>query len=85
MKGAPRALGRLCLAAAMCLVAWAGPSVLPAGAQDCEDLIADGGFETGGEWELGATPVPPVTVTDPVHGGDQSLALGIIQGTNVQS
>jgi hypothetical protein len=85
MKAAPRGLGRLCLVAVMCLVAWIGPSALPATAQDCADLIADGGFETGGVWQFGATPVLPEYVTDTVHTGDRSLALGITRGANTQS
>jgi hypothetical protein len=85
MKAEWRSLGRLCTVTALCLVAWIGPSALPVKADSCAEVIVDGGFETGGAWQLGPTPVPPEYVTDPVHTGAQSLALGITQGTNVSS
>jgi hypothetical protein len=69
----------------LCLVAWVGRSALPARAESCGNVIGDGGFETGGAWQLGATPVPPEYVTDTKHSGARSLALGITQGANAAS
>jgi hypothetical protein len=85
MKAEWRSMGRLCLVTALCLMAWNGPSALPVKADSCAEIIVDGGFETGGAWQLGVDPVPPEYVTDPVHAGARSLALGITQGTNVSS
>jgi hypothetical protein len=85
MKAEWRSLGRLCSVTVLCLVGWFGPSALPVKADSCSELIVDGGFETGGAWQLGADPVPPEYVTDPVHAGARSLALGITQGANVST
>jgi len=85
MKAVWREPGLLCLVTALCLVAWIGRSALPAKAENCGDLIGDGGFETGGAWQLGATPVPPEYVTHTKHTGARSLALGITQGANATS
>jgi hypothetical protein len=85
MKAPSRGLCWPCLVAALCLLAPVGPAAYPAGAQDCADLIADGGFETGGAWQLGVTPVPPEYVTYAAHAGARSLALGITQGANTKS
>ena len=85
MKAVWHALGLLCLVTALCLVAWIGASALPAQAESCGDVIGDGGFETGGVWQLGTTPVPPEYVTSTKHTGARSLALGITQGANASS
>jgi hypothetical protein len=85
MKAVWHELGQFCLVTALCLVAWIGPPALPAKAESCGDVIADGGFETGGVWQLGATPVPPEYVTHTKHTGARSLALGIAQGANAAS
>jgi hypothetical protein len=85
MKAAWQGLGRLCLAAVICLAVRNGLPAHPASAESCAEAIADGGFETGGAWQLGATPVPPEYVTYTRHAGARSLALGITQGANAQS
>jgi hypothetical protein len=85
MKEVRRGLGRFGLAAAICLAATNGLTALPATAQSCAEVVADGGFEAGGAWQLGATPVPPEYVTYSLHTGARSLALGITQGANAQS
>ena len=75
----------------MCLSLVLGMAVVPAvtatpvAAQSCPNLIVDGGFETGGAWVLGPAPVTPQYVTYTKHSGNQSLALGITSGANVES
>ena len=75
----------------ICLSLVLGVAVMPAVAatrvlaQSCPNLIVDGGFETGGAWVLGPAPVPPQYVTYTKHSGNQSLALGITSGANVES
>ena len=62
--------------------------VLPgaaARAETCTELVANGGFETTGGWQLGATAVPPQYVTYTAHSGARSLQLGITSGGNLQS
>ena len=74
------------LAAAMAVAVWAitaAPAAHAVGG--CGELIRDGGFETGGAWELGVSPLPPRYVSDMKHSGAKSLALGITDGGNVQS
>lgn len=51
----------------------------------CSELLADGGFEAGGVWQLGPTPVMPQYVTYASHSGSRSLVLGITSGANVES
>jgi len=55
----------------------------PSGA--CTERVADGGFETGGAWQFGASPVPPQVVTYSAHAGAHSLQMGITSGANVES
>ncbi len=54
-------------------------------AQTCSELIVDGGFEAGGAWQLGPSPVTPQYVTYASHAGNQSLVLGITSGANIES
>jgi len=54
-------------------------------AQTCSELIVDGGFEAGGAWQLGPSPVTPQYVTYASHTGNQSLVLGITSGANIES
>ena len=51
----------------------------------CTELVADGGFEAGGAWQLGVSPVPPQVVTYSAHSGTHSLQMGITSGANVES
>ena len=51
----------------------------------CTELVVDGGFETGGAWQLGVSPVPPQVVTYAFHSGTRSLQMGITSGANVES
>ena len=60
----------------------AGRSGAQVQAQACVELIRDGGFETGGQWQLGNTPLPPDYVSSTTHTGSRSLRLGIIEGSN---
>ncbi len=76
-------LGRLFLTAAACLAACLAPLARDALAEGCTELIADGGFEAGGAWVLGATALPPQYVTHISHSGNRSLAFGITEGRNV--
>lgn len=46
----------------------------------CVDVVSNGGFETVGNWLLGATSRSPVYVSSPVHSGAQALQMGIPQG-----
>jgi hypothetical protein len=85
MTAVRQLLGRFCLAAVICMTAAHALASPVAQAQTCAELIADGGFETGGAWQLGATPVSPEYVTSTWHAGGRSLALGIMQGANVES
>lgn len=78
MNSAWRVLSGLCLA----LAVLAGLSTAPVQANGCTELITDGGFETGGAWQLGVSPVTPQYVTYARHGGTRALALGIISGGN---
>ncbi len=76
-------LNLLCLAWLLILVAvLVGP--LPAAQADtgCVELIRDGGFEAGGAWQLGITPLTPEYVTYARQSGERSLALGITKGGN---
>lgn len=81
MKTAWRLAICLCLALGL---AWFGPAVPRARAQSCTELIADGGFEIGGVWELGVTPLTPEYVTYTQHSGSRSLAMGITRGGNAK-
>jgi hypothetical protein len=78
-------VGRWLLVAAICLVALTGSWALPASGESCAELVANGGFETDGAWEFGATPVPPEYVTSTSHAGSRSLQLGIPEGENIDS
>jgi len=65
-----------------------GTGPAPAAAQtgsSCVELVANGGFETVGVWELGASPAPPQYVSYNRHSGAWSLQLGVPEGGNVQS
>jgi hypothetical protein len=73
------------LLVAICLVALTGAWALPASGQSCAEPVVNGGFETDGAWEFGATPVPPEYVTSTSHTGSRSLQLGIAEGENVDS
>ena len=91
MRDIPRRLGGLyvvVLLAALMVTALPLPAFVPqaqAQAQACTDLIVDGGFETGGIWLLGPSPVMPQYVTYAKHSGNRSLLLGITSGANVES
>lgn len=78
---------RLFLCACLVLGLMALPAVVagPVHAATCTELIADGGFETGGAWQLGPNPIMPQYVTYTRHGGNQALALGITSGANIES
>lgn len=78
------ALGGLC-AAALILVTALSPSVAPVQAETCTELLTDGSFETGANWQLGPSPVMPQYVTYTKHSGNRSLSLGITSGANVES
>lgn len=69
------------------LASWATVSLSPAAvsAQACTELVANGGFETSGGWELSGGAVPPQYVTYTAHSGTQSLQLGITSGANTES
>jgi len=72
--------------AALLLALWLGPRSLPVrAAGDCQELLVNGGFENEDGWVLGVTPLTPQYATYKWHSGDRSLALGIVQGGNVQS
>ncbi len=76
----------LCWVAVLSLAIWLGPRSLPVqAAGGCTELLVNGGFESQDAWVLGVTPLTPQYMTYTKHGGDKSLALGIVQGGNVQS
>lgn len=54
-------------------------------AQTCTEQIVDGGFEVGGTWQLGVSPIMPQYVTYTRHSGSRALVLGITSGANVAS
>ncbi len=54
-------------------------------AQTCSESLVDGGFEAGGAWLLGPSPVTPQYVTYASHTGNRSLVLGITSGANIES
>jgi len=86
MKASWRALGGLYLILALILGGWLAWSASSAQAQDgCTELLRDGGFEEGGVWQLGITPLTPKYVTYARHSGEKSLALGITKGGNQRS
>lgn len=62
-----------------------GPPGHPGPPGACTERVADGGFETGGAWQFGASPVPPQVVTYSVHSGAHALQMGITSGANVES
>ncbi len=51
----------------------------------CIERVVDGGFEAGGAWQLGVSPVPAQVVTYSAHSGTHSLQMGITSGANVES
>lgn len=79
------AVWRLLIGLCLALTTLAGFSVSPAQADGCTELLTDGGFETGGVWQLGASPVMPEYVTYTRHSGYRALALGITSGGNQTS
>lgn len=84
MNKAWNTVTHLLLASMLALVSLlaAFPAVL---ADTCSELVANGGFESVGGWQLGVSPVPPQYVTYTAHGGTHSLQLGITSGANVES
>jgi len=62
-----------------------GPPGPPGPSGKCTELVANGGFETTGAWQFGASPVPPQVVTYSAHAGTHSLQMGITSGANVES
>ena len=78
---------RLFMCVCLVLGSMALPAVMaaPVHAAPCTELIADGGFETGGAWQLGPNPIMAQYVTYTRHGGNRALALGITSGANVES
>jgi hypothetical protein len=74
----------LCLLALLALVVPFGkpPSSVRAQAA-CAELISDGGFETGGAWQLSAGPVAPDYISYQKHGDGRALRLGIDDSQNV--
>jgi len=72
--------------AVLSLAIWLGPRSLPVhAAGDCTELLVNGGFESEDGWVLGVTLLTPQYVTYKWHSGNRALALGIVQGGNVQS
>jgi hypothetical protein len=49
----------------------------PTPAPDCRELIADGGFEYFGLWQMGVSPRPAAYTRSDKHSGEQSIRLGI--------
>ncbi len=56
------------------------PTDTPAAPVACTELVANGGFESGGGWTIPNTPRPGRFVTEPVLSGSHSLGLGIPPG-----
>jgi hypothetical protein len=60
------------------------PYPTPSGA--CQELIVNGGFESGAEgWFLGPTERMAGVVSEPRHSGNQAMRLGFIDGLNVHT
>ncbi len=57
----------------------------PAPVQTCTEVVTNGGFETTGGWQFGASEVPAQVVTSTAHSGTHSLQLGITGGANSES
>lgn len=76
---------RLLIGLSVALAVLAGLPASRAEANGCTELVADGGFEAGGVWQLGASPVTPQYVTYTRHTGNRALALGITSGGNQTS
>jgi hypothetical protein len=51
-------------------------STLPPPPPGCADILANGGFESWGNWYVGEDPVPPRYVSEPVYSGARSMLLG---------
>jgi uncharacterized repeat protein (TIGR01451 family) len=51
----------------------------------CQDLIANGSFETSAAWQMPNTPHPAGYTTALAHGGQRSMRVGIDVGENVRS
>ena len=62
-----------------------GPTSSPGPSGSCTERVADGGFESGGAWQFGASPVPAQVVTYSARSGAHSLQMGITSGANVES
>lgn len=61
-------------------------AVCPTPGKDCTDLIANGGFETYGHWDMPITPHSAAYSTADQHSGARSVRLGIEPGdANVYS
>lgn len=50
---------------------------LPTPTPDCRELLADGGFEYFGLWQMGVSPRPAAYTRDDKHSGEQAIRLGI--------
>lgn len=57
------------------------PTPTPTSAQNCTELVANGGFEENGTWTFGYTSRPAGYVTSPVFAGARALRMGILPGT----
>jgi hypothetical protein len=65
--------------------AGAGAATVARADATCAELVVNGGFETVGAWQLGASPSPPQYTNVNKHSGAYSLSLGISDGVNRQS
>jgi hypothetical protein len=52
----------------------------------CQEMVANGDFEAGTQgWYLGPTKRVPAIISDPRHGGNRAIQLGIPDGVNVNT
>ena len=79
-----RRLVILCLVALLALaIAFVRPPSNVRAQAACAELIDDGGFETGGAWQLSGSPLAPAYIDYQKHSGARALRLGIDDGQNV--
>ncbi|MDH7487543.1 MAG: hypothetical protein QHJ81_14870, partial [Anaerolineae bacterium] len=60
----------------------AAPAAAPRLDEACQELLRDGGFESGDIWTINPSAYPAGYVSQPTHSGQQAMRLGIIEGFN---